>query len=109
MDYIERAREKYGEESRETGRKARSGRARAWARRVLMALVVLSLYAIWQDRALAPPVHDWMQETAVAAHGLIEGEDSLSGIWRPSGPAASGIRSPDEYNAITRWLLKWTS
>jgi hypothetical protein len=50
---------------------ARSSRARRLAAWVRLALFACVLTAIWQDKALAPPVHDGMQQVASLASSAL--------------------------------------
>ena len=43
---------------------ARAGRARRWARVLMVVMLAAFLAAVWQTRAIAPPVHDAMHATA---------------------------------------------
>ncbi len=63
--------------TREAAFKARAKRARGWARIVNVALFAAVLTAIWQERALAPPVHDRMQHMAVSVTAMIGGSETL--------------------------------
>ena len=57
---------------------ARSAKARSYARLLRFALFCMVLTAIWQDKQLAPPVHDGMQKVAGMAMTYIEGNEMLS-------------------------------
>ena len=59
---------------------ARTARARKWARVMTLVLFGLFLTATWQDRGLAPPVHDGMIVVSNMAMGYIEGSEALSGM-----------------------------
>lgn len=105
MDYIQKAQEKY----REPTSAKRSTRARRWARTVLALLIFTSLFAIWQDRALAPPVHDGMHGMASHVMYAVENSDDLRGFVKQTFSSPSGSSMQQEFDPITRWLLKWTS
>ena len=62
---------------REKNRAARAKKARGWARLVQLALCGAVLSAIWQDRALAPPVHDQMRRMAVSASAMLADPHTL--------------------------------
>lgn len=57
---------------------ARSDKARAYARWMKVALMCLCLTAIWQEKRLAPPVHDGMQSLAGMAMNYVENSETLS-------------------------------
>lgn len=57
---------------------ARQRRIRGWARFLRFVLAGLCLGAIWQERALAPPVHDGMNKVADLAMTYIEDSETLS-------------------------------
>ncbi len=91
-------------ETRLERRMARSGVARAWARRTRWGLILMGLAAIWQERALSPVVHDGMQQ----AHGFVVEwlEDSESGGYLSAMGGFDVGGNTSEHNAITRALLK---
>lgn len=64
-----------GDDAPPSLRRARG--ARRWAWRATAALVLLSLVAIWQTPALAPPVHARMKFAATWAAGLPLGADDI--------------------------------
>jgi len=105
MDYIQKAQERYTEKPHV----GRSTRARRWARTVLALLIFTSLCAIWQDRALAPPVHDGMHGLASHVMYAVENSDDLRGFVKQTFSSPSGTSVQQEFDPITRWLLKWTS
>lgn len=59
---------------------ARTAKARKLARKLRFVLVILCLTAIWQDKNLAPPVHNGMQTAADMAMGYIENSEALSEV-----------------------------
>jgi hypothetical protein len=59
---------------------ARSAKARNYARWMVVCLIGLCLTAIWQDKRLAPPLHDGMQHVAGVAMGYIDQSEALSGV-----------------------------
>lgn len=61
----------------------RSVKVRRLTRWAGLVLVGLCLSAVWQDKALAPPVHDGMQRIAGLAMEYIEGSEALSGMVAP--------------------------
>lgn len=66
------------ESKKEVAIAARSARARKYARVMKFTLFVLILTAVWQDKRLAPPVHDGMQLIAGKAIEYIESNETLS-------------------------------
>ena len=58
----------------------RSAKVRRLTRWAGLVLVGLCLSAVWQDKALAPPLHDGMQRVAGLAMEYIEGSEALSGM-----------------------------
>ena len=105
MDYIQKAQERYTE----TPHVGRSTRARRWARTVLGLLIFTSLYGIWQERALAPPVHDGMRSMVSHVTYAMENSDDIRGFVKQTFGSPSGTSVQQEFDPITRWLLKWTS
>ncbi|MEQ8898954.1 MAG: hypothetical protein RID23_17885 [Roseovarius sp.] len=105
MDYIQKAQDRY----REKPFAKRSDRARRWARTVLALLIFVSLYGIWQDRALVPPVHDGMHKMASHVMYAVENSDDLRGFVKQTFGSPSASSAKQEFDPITRWLLKWTS
>ncbi|WP_422026761.1 hypothetical protein [Roseovarius sp.] len=105
MDYIRKAQDRHREEPAVK----RSDWARRWARTVLALLIFTSLYGIWQDRALAPPVHDGMHRMAGHIMYAVEHSDDLRGFVKQTFSSPSGSSVQQEFDPITRWLLKWTS
>lgn len=59
----------------------RAYRARVWARRLFIIMVVVVLVAIWQDRNMAPPVHDFMHNMAQKGYDYIQSSESLKPHW----------------------------
>ncbi|MEQ9674530.1 MAG: hypothetical protein RLO10_08710 [Roseovarius indicus] len=105
MDYIQKAQEKH----QERPHAARAVRARRWSRRVFALLILVFLYAVWQDRALAPPIHDGMQKTVSLAAGFVENSGDIRSYVKQTFGSSSGTSVEQQYDPITRWLLKWTS
>lgn len=105
MDYIQKAQEKYTEKPYA----GRSYRARRWARTVLGLLIFTFLYGVWQDRALAPPLHDGMHKMAAHVVYAYENADSVRAFVKETFGGYSAKSMEQEYDPITRWLLKWTS
>ena len=87
---------------------ARARKARGWARLVYAVLVAGFLYAAWQDRALAPPVHDGMQVVAAKISYAIENSDDLHNYVQQAFKGPSGTSAESKYDPVTRWLLKWS-
>jgi hypothetical protein len=59
----------------------RHAKVRRLTRQVGVVLVGMCLVAIWQDKAIAPPVHDGMQQVAGLVMGYIEGSEALSEMF----------------------------
>jgi len=55
---------------------ARARRARRWAWMTSASLGLCVLLAIWQERALAPGVHDALQGAVARAQGMIDGNET---------------------------------
>lgn len=105
MDYIQKAQDKHAERPQA----ARSVKARRWSRRVFALLIFTFLFAVWQDRALAPPIHDGMQKIVSHAVGFVENSDDIRAYVKETFSSPSGTSVQEKYDPITRWLLKWTS
>ncbi|MFN3208115.1 MAG: hypothetical protein ACE369_03780 [Roseovarius sp.] len=86
-------------------REAKTRVARKWARRVGMGLTALCLTAVWQERALAPAVHDRMQAAYVYGMDWLKSTETGGGYLTAMGDF-SGLGNQPEHNAITRALLK---
>ncbi len=87
--------------------KARARRARRWARLVFCAALALFLAAAWQERALAPPLHDGMRVLAGRMNAMLDGPEGLrfrlgQALARPSTTGSGSDLAP-----ITAWLLQW--
>ena len=94
-------------EERQSAYTARSKKARRWARLVLWLVVGVFLTAVWQNRALAPQVHDGMVKVAGNVQYAMENTDDVrayvhSVLSRPSGTSVQA-----EFDPITTWLIKW--
>ncbi|MCZ0812770.1 MAG: hypothetical protein ACQEVT_03995 [Pseudomonadota bacterium] len=89
---------------REERRLARSARARSLARLVNVALFAAVLGAIWQERALAPPVHDQMQSMAVRVAGLMGGSETLQAYFPRGADGLSASADTGLADALTRKL-----
>ena len=59
----------------------RANKARRWARQLFLFMVLVAMVGIWQDRNLAPPVHDFMQNTAQSTLAYIENSETLKPHW----------------------------
>ena len=101
MDYLNES--KYqGRQQRYLLRSLAVGR---WARKMLWFTALGGLFAVWQHRELAPPVHDGMYTMAAVAKDIYGGAHETRGVVQSyfSGPSGSG--SNVGYNPITQWLL----
>jgi hypothetical protein len=84
---------------------ARAKEARKWARLVQVCLLGTCVTAIWQDRALAPPVHDQLKFSAAWAGDMLEStQGAKSYLTAMSGFSGNGNQS--EFDPITEALLK---
>ncbi|AWZ22509.1 conserved hypothetical protein [Roseovarius sp. EC-HK134] len=59
---------------------ARARRARRWTWVAGVSLGVCGLLAIWQERALAPGVHDGMQRLVAQAQGVMDGNEAVRAL-----------------------------
>jgi hypothetical protein len=59
---------------------ARARRARRWAWMTGVSLGICALVAIWQERALAPGVHDGLQGVVARAQNLLDGNGSVRAL-----------------------------
>lgn len=84
---------------------ARAEAAHRWARKLLWFTFILGLFAVWQHRDLAPPVHDGMYVVADVTTdiwgGAHETRDVVQGLFN----GQSGTSLTPEYSSFTRWLL----
>lgn len=93
------------QESRVERFQERSKAARKWSRLTLACLIGACLTAIWQERALAPLMHDRMQVAAGYATELLESSESTrASLLAMSEFAGNGSQS--EFGPITEALLK---
>ena len=67
-----------GDTEKEQRIAARTAKARSYARWLRFGLFCMVLTAIWQEKRLAPPVHDGMQKVAGMAMTYIESNEMLS-------------------------------
>ena len=87
---------------------ARASRARGWARVAYALLVASFLFAAWQDRALAPPVHDGMKVVAERAVWAAGNTDEVRAWIKGVFDSPSGTTSvKSQYDPVTRFLLQW--
>lgn len=61
--------------ARATARDARVRRLTCWS---VVVLCGLCAGAVWQDRALAPPLHDAMRDAATVAAGYVAENEALA-------------------------------
>lgn len=90
-------------ESREERRLERSARARSLSRWMKLALYATVMAAIWQERALAPPVHDRMQALATLAGDYIARSDTLA-AYLPRSDRLSASADTGLAGALTNKL-----
>lgn len=86
-------------------RAARNLRARRWARLSTYALGICCLTATWQERALAPAVHDGMIVVADAATTFII-ESENTGFATAMSNFGSGGLDASKFDPITDALLR---
>ncbi len=94
-------------EAREQAYNARARRARGWARLVLWMAAAVFLMAVWQDRALAPPVHDGMTMLTEKVQYALENSDNARDFVKQAFSSPTGTSRQAEFDPITTWLLKW--
>ena len=83
----------------------RSRSARKWSRLTFVCLLGACLAAIWQERALAPQVHDRMLVAAAWAGDLAEkSQGARASLLAMSEFKGNGSQS--QYDPITEALLK---
>ena len=82
----------------------RARRARSLASLVMFALVGTSLTAIWQDRRLAPPVHDGMLVVQAKTAEMLE-ESGVAQTYLASLGNGGPKGADNGDNGITRLLL----
>lgn len=86
---------------------ARARAARVWARRVILVLAAVYLVGVWQNRPLAPDVHDGMKTLAARAAHALDNTDEVRAYIRQALSRPSGTSAEPRHDAVTRWLLKW--
>ncbi|WP_371223306.1 hypothetical protein [Roseovarius sp. 2305UL8-3] len=64
----------------EERQKKRRTKLRGWTRLLTYVLAGLCLTAIWQEKRLAPPVHDGMQRVVGIAMHYIDQNEALSDV-----------------------------
>ncbi|MEM6586996.1 MAG: hypothetical protein AAF641_01005 [Pseudomonadota bacterium] len=84
---------------------ARADQAQRWARRLIWLTFAIGLFAVWQHRDLAPPVHDGMFLVANVATDVWGGAHETRGVVQGLFSGGSDNGGSQEFNAITRWLL----
>jgi len=102
-------REENGAEARQAAYRARAQRVRGWARILMVCMLAWFLVAVWQTRAIAPPVHDLMQTAAGHARYAMDNTDKLRTRIRHALNPPSGTSVQAQHDPITSWLLKWTN
>lgn len=85
--------------------KTRSQSARKWFRIGTFGLLGLCLTAIWQDRALAPVVHDKMQLAHDFSVGILEANEGARS-YLTAMTNFSGNGNQSKFDPITEALLK---
>ncbi|MEM7596066.1 MAG: hypothetical protein AAF382_00110 [Pseudomonadota bacterium] len=92
-------------QGRQQACKERSRKANRYARILLWVTAAVGLFAVYQHRELAPPVHDGMFTVAAVTTDILGGAHETRGAVQNMFGGASASGSQPEFNAITRWLL----
>lgn len=80
-------------------------RLRPWIRATAVALVACLSAAIWQDRSLAPGLHDGMTGLAASARAVVDQSDGLrAALAQLTGGVNIAARS--DVDPVTALLLK---
>jgi len=87
--------------------RARAKRARRYARLASYMIGAFFLMATWQDRALAPPVHDGMVSIVDKVNYALENSDGARDFVKQTFSRPGGSSVQAEFDPITSWLLKW--
>ena len=83
----------------------RARAAERWARKMLWFTFMVGLFAVWQHRDLAPPVHDGMFNVAAVTTDILGGAHETRAAVQNLFAGSSGTAGAGQYNAITQWLL----
>ena len=96
-------------ESKYVGRQqayqSRAGAAQRWARRMLWFTAALGLFAVWQHRELAPPVHDGMFVVAAVSKDIWGGAHETRNFVQNFLSSSSDSTVQRKYNGSTQWFL----
>ena len=101
MEYLKEA--KYA--ARKQACVERSRKANRWARRMLWIAAGLGFFAVYQNRELAPPVHDGMFTGAAVSQDIWGGAHETRGAVQGLFAGGSDAGAAPKYNALTQWLL----
>ena len=94
-------------EERQRAYNARSQKAGGSVRMDFWLMGAPLLTAFWQDRNLAPPVHDGMRVVKSNVEYVIENSDEVRAYVRQAFSSPTGTSAQPKYDPITSWLLKW--
>jgi len=94
-------------DDRQRALRNRAIKARGWARLVYAVLVVAFLFAAWQERPLAPPVHDGMKLVSARVSYAMNNTDEVRAALRGFFSSPSGSSAKPEHDPVTRFLLQW--
>lgn len=83
----------------------RARRARRWAWLTGAALATCVMAAIWQEPALAPKVHDGMQQLASKAQTVIDGNEKISAFLTRWEGGLNGANK-SRHDPVTELLLR---
>lgn len=92
-------------QQRQNAYQLRAEAAVRWARKILWFTFLLGLFAVWQNRDLAPPVHDGIYAVAGVTKDVWGGAHETRGAVQGFFKGSSGSTAQPEFNAVTRWLL----
>lgn len=92
-------------QERQNACQLRSSVAMRWARKMLWFTFILTLFAIWQHRELAPPVHDGIYAVWNVSADIMTGAHDTRQVVQGFFSGGSGTSVKPEFNAITQWLL----
>ncbi|MHA7849437.1 hypothetical protein [Roseovarius sp.] len=84
---------------------ARSHRAKRLAGWVKLALFACVLTAIWQEKALAPPVHDQMQDVAALASSALGGSQTVQSYLSMATTTLTTMND-SETDPVSKLVLK---
>ncbi len=101
MDYVQDTKT----DARQRAYVSRSSVANRWARKMLWFTALVWLFAVWQHRDLAPPVHDGMALISEVTVDLFNGADKARALLSQLFSSPSGTGGAPKFDPITQWLL----